>query len=108
MRLVDADALRREIGKLWETEPDGIELCKEIMKAVNHAPTLGAVPVVHGRWEEQTVNSNEEENYICDWQSARCSVCKQYLTTPYMYYFEHYDYCPNCGAKMSAKEDGEC
>ena len=63
---------------------------------------------VHGRWEEETVDSYEENAVIADWQSARCSVCKRYLTTPYMYYFEHYDYCPNCSAKMSAKEDGEC
>ena len=58
---------------------------------------------VHGRWEEKTVGSIEENACIQDWQSARCSVCKRYLTTPYMYYFSHYDYCPNCGAKMDAE-----
>ena len=34
MRLGDLDALQREVGKLWETEPDGIELCKEKVKEI--------------------------------------------------------------------------
>lgn len=45
MRLVDADALSKETGKLWEQMPDGEELSKELMKAINHAPTVDAVPV---------------------------------------------------------------
>jgi len=68
---------------------------------------MNAVPVNHGRWEEETVSSIEENACIQDWQSARCSVCKQYLTTPSMYYFTHYDYCPNCGAKMDGKKVDE-
>lgn len=60
--------------------------------------------MLHGRWEEQTVISNEEENHIDEWQSARCSVCKRYLTTPYLYYFTNYDYCPHCGAEMNGEE----
>ncbi|MBR6030097.1 MAG: DUF551 domain-containing protein [Clostridia bacterium] len=40
MRLIDADALMKEAGKLWATMPDGEELSKELMKAINHAPTV--------------------------------------------------------------------
>ena len=103
MQLTDKDALMKEAGKLWAKMPDGEELCKELIKAINHAPTIDAVPVVHGAWEEETVDTYQENAVIADWQSARCSVCKRYLTTPYMYYFTHYDYCPNCGAKMDAE-----
>lgn len=59
---------------------------------------------LHGRWEEQTVDSYEENAVIADWQSAKCSVCGRYLTTPYLYYFTKYNFCPNCGADM---RDGE-
>jgi len=54
-----------------------------------------------GRWLEKEVNSDIA---IEEWQSSRCSVCDKYHTTPYMYYFSEYNYCPNCGAKMEAKE----
>ena len=52
--------------------------------------------VKHGRWEEKTVSNCR----IDEWQSARCSVCGRYHTTPYMYYFTGFKYCPNCGAVM--------
>ena len=37
---------------------------------------------------------------IDEWQSAKCSACGLYHTTPYMYYFSNYKFCPNCGARM--------
>lgn len=54
-----------------------------------------------GRWSEKEVNS---ETAIMVWQSARCSVCDRYHTTPYMYYFDNYKFCPNCGARMGVEE----
>ena len=112
MRPIDADVLKDRLEDLrsytalnkeqdyyrGETNALKIAICD-----VEDAPTIDAVPVVHGAWEEETVDSYEENAVIADWQSARCSVCKRYLTTPYMYYFTKYDYCPHCGAKM----DGE-
>lgn len=54
-----------------------------------------------GEWEDKEVFSETNDDHIVDeWQSARCSICGKYHTTPYMYYFEEYKYCPNCGAKM--------
>ena len=41
MRMIDADALIKAAGKLWSEMPDGEELSKELMKAINHAPTVG-------------------------------------------------------------------
>ena len=49
-----------------------------------------------GQWEEKSVFEGE----IQEWQSARCSVCNKYHTTPYLYYFDSFNYCPNCGASM--------
>lgn len=53
-----------------------------------------------GRWTKKEVSTEVVE----EWQSAQCSVCGKWHTTPYMYYFSHYDYCPSCGAKM---EEGD-
>lgn len=61
------------------------------------------VPVVHGEWIEKEVFMMKG----AEMQSARCSVCKLYHTTPYMYYFKNYKYCPNCGAKMDGKEQND-
>lgn len=63
-------------------------------------PSADAVSVRHGHWEECEVL---DENCVEVCQSARCSICGRYHTTPYMYYFDQYKYCPNCGARM----DGE-
>ena len=54
-----------------------------------------------GKWLEKEIISDK---VIEEWQSARCSVCDKYHTTPYMYYFSHYDYCPHCGAKMERRQ----
>lgn len=51
-----------------------------------------------GKWEEKAVS---DEKVIDEWQSARCSACGKYHTAPYMYYFNNYNYCPNCGARMT-------
>ena len=56
---------------------------------------------VTGSWVEKQVVDNEEVE-IEQWQSARCSKCDKYHTTPYSYYFDDYKYCPNCGARMEA------
>lgn len=66
--------------------------------------TLPAVqPVVHGEWIEKETFHDENADVISEWQSARCSVCNKYYTTPYLYCFTDYEYCPHCGARM----DGE-
>lgn len=55
-----------------------------------------------GEWEEkETFCVADDDPIISQWQSARCSECGKYHTTPYMYYFDNYNFCPHCGAKMS-------
>lgn len=51
--------------------------------------------------EKSVIHKEEAEKVIEEWQSAKCSYCGLYLTTPYMYYFNEFKYCPNCGAEMS-------
>ena len=57
-----------------------------------------------GEWLEKDVC--ETKGQIEEWQSAKCSVCGKYHTTPYLYSFDNYPYCPNCGAEMRG-EDGK-
>lgn len=56
----------------------------------------------HGQWIEKEV-VDQDDIAIDMWQSARCSACGHYHTTPYMYFFVEYNYCPHCGAKMKTE-----
>ena len=81
---------------------------------INHSDYLPVkliakgTPFPEAKWEEKSViNIEDEPNAITEWQSARCSNCNLYHTTPYSYYFDNYNYCPNCGARMTESEDKE-
>lgn len=102
MRLVDADALPISVG--WMDLGSKQERSKQAHCAfvferdIKDAPTVDAVEVKHGHWEEKQVV--DDSTIIEIWQSARCSKCGRYHTTPYAYYFDEFNYCPQCGAKM--------
>lgn len=54
-----------------------------------------------GEWvEKEVIHKDEASKVIEEWQSAKCSNCGLYHTTPYLYSFFHYNYCPHCGASM--------
>ena len=63
-------------------------------------PPKEEVEVKHGEWLEKETFHDENADVISEWQSARCSVCNKYNTTPYLYCFTDYNFCPNCGADM--------
>ena len=91
MRLIDADALAKELMH----EGLGYQYNR-----VANAPTVDAVPVRHGKWFIGTVP------YLV------CSECKN--RTPLRWderrgYVLDYrsPYCPNCGAKMDGAERKE-
>lgn len=57
-------------------------------------------------WIDKSVIHREEaEKVIEEWQSAKCSYCGLYHTTPYMYYFYEFKYCPNCGKEMEVDHE---
>lgn len=76
------------------------ELANGILKAVNYIHNeirrADAVEVVHGEW------STVEDDY-CGLIALECSVCNNQWWFEDDPPIEHYQYCPNCGAKM----DGE-
>lgn len=97
MRPIDADALTETIRHFVDTMSvcTSTEYCtglrfmkKQAIEAVESAPTVDAVPVVHGEW-----HGGQYDFY--------CSQCGVYQN----YYTGKTNYCPNCGAKMKGAND---
>ena len=80
------------------------EKCDDIMaNLLTKLPPADVQEIRHGEWLEKETFHDENADVISEWQSARCSVCNRYHTTPFSYYFTDYDFCPNCGADMRGK-----
>ena len=90
---ITADIGKSEHRDLWHYE----QALSEIREMLESEPERKT-----GKWEEREVLS---EKVIDEWQSARCLVCGKYHTTPYMYFFQVYNYCPTCGARMRGGDD---
>lgn len=100
-KYIDAEALKKEIAKapVWTA--------LTITEKIENAPSIDIVPN-RGEWEEKETFSVADDDPIIErWQSARCSMCERYHTTPYMYYFNDYNFCPNCGADMRERKESE-
>ena len=94
MRPIDADALKsafntdvQNVMISWNTD-----LLQLLMIEIDEAPTLDVEPVRHGRWENYPGHIYR-----------RCSLCKVEWEKPK--FNIRANYCPNCGAKMDAKEE---
>lgn len=85
-RLIDADALNREIDKVecFSRDP----YVTYMSECIANAPTVDAEPVRHGRWEK--VRGHQ--------MVRRCSECGDIM--PRDRAFIHYIYCGHCGARM--------
>lgn len=100
MRLIDADKLEYRV--MTECNPFGkptleFESGIKVMGMIEDAPTIDAVPVVHGEWiHTHTQNSYWTECY-------KCSVCGE--EDELMFGNGAINYCPNCGARMDGKEN---
>lgn len=60
---------------------------------------------VRGEWLNMERIEDDKAEYITEWQQAQCSVCHKWHTTPYMYFFTHDNFCPNCGADMRGDKE---
>lgn len=82
------------IGVTQEEFNDYIQQLNKIMDWLEQEPKTG-------RWLEKEVITDK---VIEEWQSARCSKCNLYHTTPFSYYFDNYNFCPNCGSYNGGEE----
>ena len=80
-------------------EENGTEGCT-LVDFINDQPTADVVERKTGKWVERKVAYAGANIEV---QSARCSVCNRYHTTPYLYSFYLDNYCPNCGARMEVE-----
>ena len=102
VRLIDANAIEMAMNERYMalvgeyghydhyTEGYG-----DALYAVENAPTLDAVEVVHGRWLKGTKS-------LCSGSIIAghcCSVCDEFNV-------KNSNYCPNCGAKMDGDGNG--
>ena len=102
MRLIDADALKAKYEQMLPEIGDGYhkETLQDVLFEIEYAPTISPDEVRGvGKWEQKEVFSLADTT-IEQMQSARCSSCEKYHTTPFSYYFSKYNYCPSCGALM--------
>lgn len=89
MRLIDADALG--VGRCSKDvlPADYCAGWNGLIRLLEKAPTVDAVPVVHAWWVEG-------HDYI------KCSVCRGMAKRDFR--DGCWNYCPNCGAKMDGGE----
>lgn len=87
--LVDAADKIEELVDRCARYAEEIAVLREEQK---RAAAADVASVVHGRWEPCF-----DENCRCRWGFGKCSNCGQEY---YAHAINHYNYCPNCGAKM--------
>lgn len=82
---------KRTIRERW-LRREGILI---MMKGVENFPTVDAVEVRHGRWEKR-----EYIVFYDEFVDYRCSECNTIWDSTT-------NYCPNCGADMRERKEGE-
>ena len=79
----------------------------DIYQAINDAPTVDAVEVVHGRWNTTCLTGGfaEEWGYVCS--VCGCIVSDKSRLGKYQGSNQQLNYCPNCGAKMDGGNEDD-
>ena len=95
-RLIDADKFLSSMIKRFKCVPligRNDYDCESLKQMLIEAPTVDAVPVMHGRWMD----------FESDPMWQQCSACEYIIQYSYS---KDCKYCPNCGADMRGKENG--
>ena len=99
MKLIDGDNLISRFEKASEFFGSDLFPVPYIKQCVIEMPAIEPKSlVVHGRWKQCF------EDWRKQIEGDECSVCgfQHYGTS-----IGHYNYCPNCGAKMDGRTDHE-
>ena len=81
------------VADVYYNTPDINLSCEKFEAAILKIQAADVTPVRHGRWEEAS-----------DGDGIVCPFCRTDFCT-IIYDTEHFNYCPNCGAKMNEKEN---
>lgn len=119
-RLIEANALAEHIKDLptwWADDggfyggamkyPEGMFIPEDIISSIKNAPTVDAVEVVHGRWNDFADKYDKSAKK----HDFRCSVCNKRASmfvggTEDWWDMWKPNYCPHCGAKMDGERRG--
>jgi uncharacterized paraquat-inducible protein A len=98
-RLIDVCAEIRKIDECLAKRKEQADyltyrIFEAVKTALEKAPTVDAVEVKHGRWEEHPRDTFAKEHRC---EKLRCTHCCHFF---YHNYGDNKLYCPNCGAKM--------
>lgn len=96
-RLIDADLLIAYFsgGEEMKSMAESIHDAR-FVKALQDAPTVDAVPVMHGRWiDDGGLDEDGNGQYRC----SQCGVGEKHNPTVTV------SYCWNCGAKMEGETE---
>ena len=91
-----AEYIEREaaINELMNDAPEQVGYSREdAADCIRYMDAADVATVRHGRWEEAS-----------DGDGIVCPFCRTDFCT-IIYDTEHFNYCPNCGAKMDEKEN---
>ena len=98
-RLIDADAF--ECVCVNGKSDDFCNGVLYVLDMIDAQPTVDAVEVVHGRWKRELVPIANMD--IVRYRDT-CSICG--AKAEFLCRDSHYNYCPNCGAKMDGDGNG--
>ena len=111
MRLIDADAVRQKREDFAVTSNPEMNRFNRMFvdlfnREIDKAPTIDAVPVVHGKWisvkNPQWPAYSHDKCSICGWLNTKNSVCRDEKNKAHSLNF-----CPNCGADMRGEDNGQ-
>ena len=96
-RLIREEDVIREIDKWLDNVGTayvgkGLSYYGELLGCISDAPTVDAVPVVHGKWLYN--------GFVKEWE---CSECHSSISLSDDRN-SHPNFCPRCGAKMDGKK----
>ena len=89
-RLIDANAVLKWLDEITDPKEWLVSQYNAdwIWSVIDSAPTVDAVPVVHGRWHEFEAT----DGIVCSECGRAWNIIDNCTET--------FNYCPNCGAKM--------
>ena len=97
MRLIDADEVEKQAydDVHYHAELEDWEF-DVVTHYLDHATTIDAVPVVHGRWI-----AVDSETPCDEWDCSACGQRRTFLCEMDADDMkDNYRYCPDCGARM--------